>query len=95
MSKKEYKIIHDDVIYPATPEKIAEIFSEMFSDEQARFYNHLGRIASTWSWGDMGMQLQYITDEDGLDLTGRRTMQYIGEYSHWGLVPRAEYEEEE
>ena len=70
-----------------SPEDIAELFTELDSEQQARFFNKVAEIASIWSWGDMGMQLQYITDEEGLTLPGRRVMQNIGEYSHWGLVP--------
>ena len=73
---------------PASPELIAEIFAGMYSDEQAQFFNHLAEVASKWGKGGEGnlyMQLQYVTDEDGLTLAGRRAMQGIGEYSHWGL----------
>ena len=86
MKLERVKIIIDQKeVKEATPELIAELFSEMFSDEQARFFNHLGEITSKWKWGDMSMQLQYITDEDGLTLAGRRVMDGIGNYSHWGL----------
>lgn len=88
MKLSEVKILVGDKLEPATPEIIAELFAHMYSDEQATFFNHVDQVASTWSWGDMGMQLQYITDEDGLTLAGRRVMQKIGEYSHWGLTDR-------
>lgn len=65
-----------------TPEELAEEFSRLDSYEQARFYNHLAKIGSNW----FDMQLQYITEEEGLTLSGRRVMQSIGDYSHWGLV---------
>lgn len=83
------KLIIDDKIVEMTPELCAEIFWSFYSDEQARFFNHIGENASAWN---EVMQLQYITDEDGLNLAGRRTMQHIGEYSHWGLVPRGNKE---
>lgn len=73
------------VIREASPEQIAEAFCSMGSDEQARFFNHVAKVASTWS-SSFPFQLQAITDDDGLDLGGRRVMQEIGEYSHWGLV---------
>jgi len=66
-----------------TPEQLAEIFAAYDSSEQARFYNHLADVSTPW----LTTQLQYITDEDGLTLAGRRCMMYIGDYSHWGLVP--------
>ena len=88
MKIKDTKILIEDKLCEVTPEIVAELFAEMYSDEQAKFFNHVAEIASTWDWGDMGMQLQYITDEDGLTLSGRRVMQNIGDYSHWGLVDR-------
>jgi len=66
-----------------TPEMLAEAFWEMNSEEQARFYNHLDEIADF----HFPFQMQSITDDDGITLAGRRVMQCIGEYSHWGLVP--------
>jgi len=66
------------------PEAIAEAFWGLDASEQARFYNHLDKIADY----RIAFQLQSITDDDGLTLAGRRVMQSIGEYSHWGLVPR-------
>ena len=83
------KVIIDEKIVTITPNIIARLFCEMYADDQAQFFNKVADIASTWSWGDMGMQLQYITDDDGLTLAGRRVMQKIGEYSHWGLVQQA------
>lgn len=68
-----------------TPELLAQLFADMKNDEQARFFNELSRVASTWPSGGLPMQLQYITDDDGLELGGRMAMAYIGEYSHWGL----------
>jgi hypothetical protein len=83
MEISEIKILDGDTFKSLTPETIAELFSCMHSDEQARFFNHVAKVASEYNFA---MQLQYITDEDGLDLSGRRVMQSIGEYSHWGLV---------
>ena len=65
-----------------TPELLAEAFWEMTSEEQAMFYNHLNKIADF----HFAFQLQSITDENGLTLAGRRVMQSIGEYSHWGVL---------
>jgi hypothetical protein len=66
------------------PEMLAEAFWDMDSDKQARFFNHLDKIADFY----FPFQLQSITDNNGLTLAGRRVMQAIGEYSHWGLVPK-------
>lgn len=65
------------------PETLAEAFWEMDQSQQARFFNHLDKIADF----HFPFQLQSITDDHGLTLAGRRVMQSIGEYSHWGLVP--------
>lgn len=81
-------LIDGEKLLNMTPELVADMFACMDSGEQARFFNHVALIASAWRWGDMSMQLQYITDEDGLTLAGRRVMQQIGEYSHWGLTDR-------
>lgn len=81
------QVIDDDRIKEITPEIVAEIFAGMRSDEQARFFNRVSEIASAWG-GGFPMQLQWVTDDDGLTLSGRRVMQQIGEYSHWGLVAK-------
>lgn len=65
-----------------SPETLATLFAEMDASEQARFFNKLHERAEDW----FPMQLQYITDDDGLTLEGRRVMQMIGEYSHWGVL---------
>jgi len=80
------KIIVNNEIVNSTPELIAEMFCSLDSSEQAAFYNHIDEIASSWPGGySLPMQFQYITSEEGLTLAGRRVMQQIGEYSHWGL----------
>ena len=82
MNLPDYKILIGDKLCEVTPEIVAALFAEMNSGEQAAFFNHVAEVSSNWG---MSMQLQYITDEDGLNLSGRRVMQSIGEYSHWGL----------
>ena len=89
MKLNTVQIIHDNELKDATPELVAELFASMYSDEQAQFFNHIATTASKWN-GCFEIQLQYVTDEDGLTLAGRRVMQGIGEYSHWGLVPHLE-----
>ena len=83
------KILIENTLEDTTPEIVARLFAGMGAEEQAAFFNHVARIASTWAAGSMCFQLQHITDDDGLTLAGRRVMQEIGEYSHWGLVPNA------
>lgn len=80
----KYRLLSGDTIRDITPEDVAELFAGMDADEQAEFYNHVAKIASNWLY----MQAQYITDSEKLTLPGRRVMQTIGDYSHWGLVPR-------
>ena len=86
MNLKHDKIIINDDLMQITPEIIAELFCELDSEKQARFFNHVADTASIWDGGGLVMQMQYITDEDGLNDSGRRVMSYIGDYSHWGVV---------
>ena len=81
----KYRLLNGDTIRDITPQDVAELFASMNADDQAEFYNHIAKIASDW----LNMQAQYITDSEKLTLPGRRVMQTIGEYSHWGLVPHA------
>lgn len=85
--KNQYLLINIETreAKDVTPEMVAELFAGMGSDEQALFFNHVASIASTWDGMGFPMQLQFITEDDGLSLAGRRVMQEIGEYSHWGL----------
>lgn len=83
------RIVNNDTIVEATPELIAEMFCRLDSAEQARFFNHIDSVASIWD-GNLCFQMQYITDEQGLTLAGRRVMQMIGEYSHWGILKQKE-----
>jgi len=80
-------LVYADTATRVTPEVVAELFASMDSAEQARFFNHVGEVSSKWgkSGGSLYIQLQYVTDDDGLTLAGRRVMDAIGEYSHWGL----------
>lgn len=73
------------------PETLAELWAAMDANGQARFFNRIAEVASPW----LSAQLQYLTDDDGLTLAGRRVMSSIGDYSHWGLVPRGNTVEEE
>jgi len=89
MNIRRAKVIVDQAeVFDVSPELVAEMFTEMGSDEQAQFFNHVAALASKWDHGagSLAMQLQYITDDDGLTLAGRRVMDGIGEYSHWGLA---------
>lgn len=76
------KVLIDNVLTELTPELLAVHFWNMDSGEQARFYNELDSVAEHM----FPFQLQAITEEDGLTLAGRRVMQTIGEYSHWGIT---------
>ena len=79
------KLIIDDQIVEVTPERVAELFASLNSGQQAAFFNHVHKVASNWKQGGFPIQLQWITDDDGLTLGGRSVMQQIGDYSHWGL----------
>ena len=68
-----------------SPEAIAEMFCEMDTSQQARFFNHIDKVASKWQI-DRTYELNHITEESGLTLSGRHVMDSIGEYSHWVTV---------
>ena len=89
MQLENVRLLIGNVLVDVTPEIVAELFAEMSAGEQALFFNHIAAVASKWTGGGLSFQLQAITDDDGLTLAGRRVMQSIGEYSHWGLVPKA------
>ena len=91
LSLSDFRLIEKENLVTITPEMVAELFGFMSSAEQAVFFNHVDTVCSSWHGGigALSIQSQYITDEDGLNLAGRRVMQKIGEYSHWGLVPKA------
>ncbi len=60
------KILIGDTLTDVTPEMLAEMFCEMGSDGQARFFNRIAEIAQTWKLSGLYMQLQWITEDDGL-----------------------------
>jgi len=76
------EILIDKTLTEVTPEILAELFWNMYSEDQAKFYNHLDTIANF----HFPFQLQAITEDDGLPLAGRRVMKQIGDYSHWGIT---------
>lgn len=79
------KMLNDkDTLEEITPEILAKLFWNMDGSDQAKFYNHLDEIAEF----KFPVQLQCITEDEGLTLSGRRCMQMIGEYSHWGVTCR-------
>ena len=88
----DFRLIEKENLLTVTPEMVAELFGFMTSKEQSQFFNHIDEVCTSWHGGigALSMQAQHITDEDDLTLAGRRVMQKIGEYSHWGLVPRLE-----
>lgn len=63
-----------------TPEELAEEFSHMDDEKQARFFNELGRVVATWE-RSFCFQLQYVTDNPILTTVGRETMAEIGAYA--------------
>ena len=86
MSKISKIVDKDGVLRNWKPEDVAQMFAHMSSDEQAAFFNAVADIAErTFVGGCLDLQLQYITEEDGLTDAGRRVMQSIGDYSHWGI----------
>ena len=63
-----------------TPGEVAEAFCKLRSDGQALFFNEIAKIVDEGGWW-LGMQLQYVTDDESLTLRGRAVMALIGDYS--------------
>ena len=76
------KVLINNVLTELTPKLLAEVFWNMDSAEQATFFNELDTVADF----HYPFQLQSITENDGLTLKGRRVMQQMGDYSHWGIT---------
>lgn len=53
---------------------LAELFWSMSDDHQAWFFNRLGEKEG------LAMQLQYVTDNDDINQSGRAAMETIGDY---------------
>lgn len=64
-----------------TPEEIAFCFWHMNADQQAEFFNWLGREVGK-HLGAFPMQLQAVMDSQKIDADGRYAMQKIGEYGY-------------
>jgi len=69
------RTIEHDVDISLSGTDIANLFWQLGADEQARFFNKLGRA------GSFVFQLQAITDDKNLNGTGRMCMSRIGEYA--------------
>lgn len=61
-----------------TPELLAELFTKMDCNEQARFFNHVDVVAHTFesSWT---LHLQKIHNSNELTYAGRRVMRELGD----------------
>ena len=66
-----------------TPKQLAQLFAHMDNNQQAEFFNEVGRIAEDWKAG-LCMQMCYVSSSDVLNATGRAVMEKIGE---WGKEP--------
>ncbi|WVH13931.1 hypothetical protein CASP1_00008 [Alcaligenes phage CASP1] len=63
--------------FTLTPEELAGEFWGLDGDQQARFFNAVGKLAQH----RLPMQMQYVQDSDFLDQDGRYAMSVIGNYS--------------
>jgi hypothetical protein len=77
------KILIGDTLEQITPELVAEMFSNMDSSDQAKFFNEVANQASDWVVGmaSFAIQLEYVTTDDALTIEGRAVMDQIGNYS--------------
>lgn len=62
------------------PSELAFCFCEMKSDEQAEFFNEVGRIIKNWE-SPFPLQLEVLGQEESLSIDGRYVMEKIGECS--------------
>ena len=77
MNREIYRTIEIEI--KPSPEELAEVFTNMDGDEQARFFNAIHGFTENWE-KPFDMQLAYITASKELTLRGQRTMELIGEY---------------
>lgn len=68
-------VIFDD----ATPEELAELFTGLNADQQARFFTRVGEIAATWPGAGWCQQCCSISQH--LDKVGTETILKIGEWA--------------
>ena len=61
-------------------EELAFLFTEMLAEDQAKFFNEVGRLSNEWD-APFVFQLQAISDDPALNGDGRYVMSKIGEYS--------------
>jgi len=74
------KLIAKQVDVEVTPEDAAIIFCSSDGEEQARFFNEVARLASSWK-NPFCFQMQTCSDNSVLTQEGRYIMRIIGEYS--------------
>ena len=61
-----------------TIDQLAEAIIHLSSDEQALLISRMAELATF----NVPIQLQYVTDEEGLSDEGRHLMGLIGDYAH-------------
>lgn len=64
-----------------TPEDVAQMFCEMDSNEQARFFNEIAETVKGWDQ-PFSFQLQAVTDKPELTSQARNVMAQIGIYAY-------------
>lgn len=73
---RNIKTVRTIEVHPSA-EELALCFWSMWSEEQAEFFNALGRVAKERLY----FQLQAVTDHKCLDADGRMAMAMIGDYA--------------
>ena len=60
----DFRVLIGNNMLPITPEIVAEMFACFDSESQARFFNHIDKVASSWhgGFGALSFQMQAITD---------------------------------
>lgn len=72
-----------------TPEELAELFADMFGDEQARFFTRVGEISDEWP--GTGWCQQSCAISEHLDRKGTETILKLAE---WAAEPYSRPQQE-
>lgn len=72
-----------------TPEEIADLFSVMDEDEQAQFFNQVGRNFSNWGPGSSCRQIHSFSTSEKLDHYGAGFLRLVSDYAPEPLQQKA------
>jgi len=68
-----------DVTVELSPEDVADCFCDLYSDEQAIFFNRIAEVTATWNTR-FCIQVESIIDSNMLTNGGKKIMLRLGEF---------------